>query len=228
MLGPKVMIEIRDLQFRYSDSDFALQLPGLSIKAGEHTAIIGPSGCGKTTLLQLFSGVLLPDHGEMEVAGVQVSGLEDAARRNFRIRQLGMVFQSFELLDYLSVIDNILLPLRIAAGISVTPELRQRAMHLAEQVGIESKLNRHPGQLSQGERQRVAVCRALLLKPPLLLADEPTGNLDSSNKFLVLDLLLEHARMHDATLVAVTHDSELLGRFEQVLNFRELNRWQSP
>jgi putative ABC transport system ATP-binding protein len=222
------MIEIRDLQFRYSDSDFALQLPGLSIKAGEHTAIIGPSGCGKTTLLQLFSGVLLPDHGEMEVAGVQVSGLEDAARRNFRIRQLGMVFQSFELLDYLSVIDNILLPLRIAAGISVTPELRQRAMHLAEQVGIESKLNRHPGQLSQGERQRVAVCRALLLKPPLLLADEPTGNLDSSNKFLVLDLLLEHARMHDATLVAVTHDSELLGRFEQVLNFRELNRWQSP
>jgi putative ABC transport system ATP-binding protein len=221
------MIEIRDLTFNYPNSPFALALPSLSMKSGENTALIGPSGCGKTTLLNLLAGVLLPDRGVVEVGGSAVSGLADAERRDFRIRKLGLVFQAFELLDYLSVLDNILLPLRIGAGLSVTAEYRQRAVDLAERVGIADKLQRHPDQLSQGERQRVAVSRALLLKPSIILADEPTGNLDPANKLVVLDLLVDYAREQGATLLTVTHDRELLDRFDRVLDFRDINQWRA-
>ena len=138
-----------------------------------------------------------------------------------------MVFQSFELLEYLCVLDNILLPLRIGSGLSVGDSLRDRACELAAHVGISDKLRRYPGQLSQGERQRVAVSRALLLEPSLVLADEPTGNLDPHNKTLVLDLLLDYARQQSATLVTVTHDTELLSRFDRVIDFRSLNCWHA-
>ena len=220
------MIEISDLLFRYSGSDFALQVQRLRIDSAEAVAVVGPSGSGKTTLLNLLAGVLLPDEGQVRVAAQQVSTLHDAARRDFRIKQLGMVFQNFELLEYLSVLDNILLPLRIGAGLKVDKAARARAKDLAGHVGIADKLQRYPGQLSQGERQRVAVSRALLLQPALILADEPTGNLDPSNKTLVLDLLLDYARTHAATLVTVTHDRELLQRFDRVVDFSELNQWQ--
>ncbi|RLA55746.1 MAG: ABC transporter ATP-binding protein [Gammaproteobacteria bacterium] len=220
------MIEITDLLFKYSGSDFALQVKRLVIDSAEAVAVVGPSGSGKTTLLNLLAGVLLPDEGQVRVGTQQVSTLHDAARRDFRIKQLGMVFQNFELLEYLSVLDNILLPLRIGAGLKVNKAARVRARDLAGHVGIADKLQRYPGQLSQGERQRVAVSRALLLQPSLILADEPTGNLDPSNKTLVLDLLLDYARTHAATLVTVTHDRELLQRFDRVVDFSELNQWQ--
>ena len=220
------MIELRDLAFAYTGSSFSLQLDALDISGGQNTALIGPSGCGKTTLLNLLAGVLLPDRGEVRIGGQGIAALGDAARRDFRIRKLGMVFQNFELLDYLSVRDNILLPLRIGAGLSVTQALRQRVLALAERVGIADKLDRHPEQLSQGERQRVAVSRALLLEPEVILADEPTGNLDPANKFVVLDLLVDYAREHAATLVTVTHDRELLDRFDRVLDFKDLNQWR--
>lgn len=220
------MIELRDLRFAYPASPFRLELVDLDIRAGEHTALIGPSGCGKTTLLNLLGGVLLPDAGSVRIDGVQVSGLGDAERRQFRLRRLGLVFQAFELLDYLCVLDNILLPLSIGGGLSANGELRDRAWDLAGEVGIGDKLARHPGELSQGERQRVAVCRALLLKPGLILADEPTGNLDPANKFLVLDLLLDYAGHSGATVVTVTHDQALLERFDRVLDFHSINRWQ--
>ncbi len=220
------MIEITDLLFKYSGSDFALQVKRLVIDSAEAVAVVGPSGSGKTTLLNLLAGVLLPDEGQVRVGTQQVSTLHDAARRDFRIKQLGMVFQNFELLEYLSVLDNILLPLRIGAGLKVNKAARARARDLAGHVGIADKLQRYPGQLSQGERQRVAVSRALLLQPSLILADEPTGNLDPSNKTLVLDLLLDYARTHAATLVTVTHDGELLQRFDRVVDFSELNQWQ--
>ncbi len=220
------MIELRQVHFAYSGTSFALELDTLSVADGESVALIGPSGCGKTTLLNLLAGVLLPDTGEVLVAGTELSGLSDSARRDFRIRNLGLVFQNFELLDYLDARDNILLPLRIGAGLAVSDELHARVEILAEQVGIADKLDRHPHQLSQGERQRVAVSRALLLKPKLVLADEPTGNLDPANKFLVLDLLLDYAREQGATLLTVTHDRELLDRFSRVIDFKELNQWQ--
>jgi len=220
------MIELRDLEFRYGQSSFALSIGHLHLKGKEHVALIGPSGCGKTTLLNILAGVVLPHAGTVQVANESVAQLSDAKRRAFRIRNLGLVFQNFELLDYLNVRDNILLPLRVGRGFSVTTELRQRAEDLAARLDIADKLDRHPPQLSQGERRRVAVSRALLLQPSVILADEPTGNLDPANKFVVLDLLLEHARESGATLLTVTHDRELLDRFDRVVNFSELNSWR--
>ena len=220
------MIKLSDVYFGYTDSDFALQIDQFAIASGEAVAVIGPSGCGKTTLLNILSGVVLPEKGNVQVAGQSVSRLADTERRALRISSIGMVFQNFELLEYLPVMDNILLPLRIGSGLRVTAELRERALELAGHVGIGGKLQRYPGQLSQGERQRVAVCRALLLRPPLVLADEPTGNLDPSNKSLVVDLLLEYAQSSGATLVTVTHDRELLSHFGRVLDFQQVNQWQ--
>ena len=220
------MIELRDLEFRYDQSTFALQIGHLHLAAQEHAALIGPSGCGKTTLLNILAGVVLPHSGEVQVANESVDRLPDAERRNFRIRKLGLVFQNFELLDYLNVRDNILLPLRVGRGLSVTTALRRRAQDLADRLDIADKLERHPPQLSQGERQRVAVCRALILQPLVILADEPTGNLDPANKFVVLDLLLDYARENGATLLTVTHDQELLNRFDRVVDFSALNSWR--
>ncbi|MEH6634172.1 MAG: ABC transporter ATP-binding protein [Halioglobus sp.] len=221
------MIELCDLEFRYDQSSFALQIEHLRLEEKEHVALIGPSGCGKTTLLNILAGVVLPDAGSVHVASASVAKLSDARRREFRIRKLGLIFQNFELLDYLNVRDNILLPLRVGRGLVVTAALRQRAETLAERLDIADKLSRHPAQLSQGERQRVAVSRALLLQPSVILADEPTGNLDPANKFVVLDLLLDYARESGATLLTVTHDRELLDRFDRIVDFNALNRWRS-
>jgi putative ABC transport system ATP-binding protein len=220
------MIALRGIRFAYPGSSFRLELPDLDIRSHQHTALIGPSGCGKTTLLNLMAGVLLPESGQVTVNGERVNELDDAARRRFRLNQLGLVFQSFELLDYLTVNDNILLPLCIGQGLSLTEGLRQRSCNLAQDLGIGDKLSRYPSELSQGERQRVAVCRSLLLEPQLILADEPTGNLDPANKFLVLDLLLDYAKQSGATVLTVTHDQALLDRFDRVLDFQALNLWQ--
>ncbi len=167
------------------------------------------------------AGIALPANGRIVTDGVEVTGLAESERRSFRITRIGLIFQEFELLDYLSVLDNVLLPYRINPSLQLTEEVRARARNLAEQVGIADKLSRYPRKLSQGERQRVAVCRALLPGPALLLADEPTGNLDPVNAGRVLDILFEHAHRSAATLVAVTHDHDLLARFERVVDFKE-------
>jgi len=215
------MISIHDLQFHYPDSEFRLAVPEFSVPSGERVAIVGPSGSGKTTLLNLLAGILAPDQGKVKVGEVAVSDLGDAGRRDFRISNIGFVFQDFELLDYLSILDNILHPYRITSALKLTGEVRQRADHLAEQMGIAGHLKKHPGELSQGEKQRAAICRALLPNPRLILADEATGNLDPTNKNRILDLLFESAAAHDTTLVAVTHDHELLPRFDRVVDFND-------
>ena len=135
-------------------------------------------------------------------------------------RGIGLVFQEFELLEYLSVLDNILLPYRINPSLRYTPDVGERAARLADQVGIGDKLRRHPDRLSQGERQRVAVCRAVLPQPRLLLADEPTGNLDPVNAARVLDILFDYAGDSGATFVAVTHDQSLVSRFAQTIDMK--------
>jgi putative ABC transport system ATP-binding protein len=134
-----------------------------------------------------------------------------------------MVFQSFELLEYLTVLDNILLPARISPALKLDAALKDRACQLAKQLDIGDKLKRTITRLSQGERQRVAVCRALLTEPQLLLADEPTGNLDPRNKGRVLEILLDYAEQKQATLITVTHDQTLLDRFQRVVDFQQLN-----
>ena len=215
------MIEISDMRFRYDEGEFRLNVPDLRVENGERVAVVGPSGSGKTTLLNLIAGIVQPQSGAIVVAGHKLAELDDGAVRGFRIENIGLVFQEFELLEYLDVLDNVLLPYRINSSLKLTDDVRQRVVDLLESVGIGDMLDRYPDQLSQGERQRVAVCRALLVKPSLLLADEPTGNLDPANKGRVLDILIDYAAANDATLVTVTHDRDLLDRFARVIDFRQ-------
>ena len=217
------MIEIKDLEFRYELGGFSLCIPELTFADSAIAALIGPSGSGKTTLLNLLSGIVLPRSGSVGVDEYKVSSLSDAARRAFRIRNIGFVFQDFELLEYLSVLDNILHPYRINQALRLTPGVRARAHDLAEGTGIADKLRRKPEQLSHGEKQRAAICRALLTDPRLILADEPTGNLDPVNKQRILDLLIRRARQAGATLLVVTHDLSLLERFVEVIDFRQFH-----
>jgi putative ABC transport system ATP-binding protein len=149
----------------------------------------------------------------VKTCGVDLTALQDAARRDFRIANVGLVFQDFALLDYLNVLDNILLPYRISGALRLDSSVRSRAQQLATAVGLGDMLSRRPTQLSQGERQRIAVCRAIIANPRLLLADEPTANLDPANATLVLDALEGYATEHSATLVVVSHDRDVLARF---------------
>lgn len=215
------MIQTELLKFQYPDSSFHLSIPCFAVKAGEKVALVGPSGSGKTTLLNLLAGILMPEAGTIQVKDTGVSDLNDAGRRDFRIRNIGFIFQDFELLDYLSILDNILHPYRITNALKLTVERRQRAISLAENMGIAHHLKKHPNELSQGEKQRAAICRALLPNPGLILADEATGNLDPDNKTRILDLLFESVAAHGSTLVAVTHDHELLPRFDRVVDFQD-------
>ena len=215
------MIEIGDLRFSYDEGDFLLEIPQLKVADGETVAIVGPSGSGKTTLLNLIAGIATPRSGQVTTNGYKISGLQDAARRDFRIANIGLVFQEFELLEYLNVLDNILLPYRINRTLQLDKSVRVRAEDIAERVGIGDKLARYANQLSHGEKQRVAVIRALLVQPPLLLADEPTGNLDPLNKDRVLDILLQYATDNAATLITVTHDHDILHRFQRVIDFKD-------
>ena len=214
------MIRLTDLGFRYGEGDFALQIPKLVVERGEAVAVIGPSGSGKTTLLNLIAGIATPQAGTVTTDGVDLSALDEARRRDFRIRHVGLVFQEFELLEHLSVLDNVLLPYRINPSLRLEPRVRERAVALARRVGVGDKLDRNARRLSQGERQRAAVCRALIAEPALLLADEPTGNLDPANKKRVLDILFDSARESGVTLLSVTHDHDLLGRFGRVIDFK--------
>jgi ABC-type lipoprotein export system ATPase subunit len=213
-------VRVRDLDFAWGEGDFRLTVPSLRVERGETVALIGPSGSGKTTLLHLIAGILAPRGGSVVTDGVDLSALGDAERRAFRVARVGLVFQEFELLEYLSVLENVLLPYRIHPRLPLEPAVRSRALALTERMGIGNRVSRRPRHLSQGERQRAAVCRALLPEPALLLADEPTGNLDPANKARVLDLLFEEVERRGTTLVAVTHDHDLLHRFGRVVDFR--------
>ena len=196
-------------------------IPDFQVSGGQKVAVIGPSGSGKTTLLNLIAGIIAPASGAVQVGDIKVSDLNDAARRDFRITNIGFVFQDFELLDYLNVFDNILHPYRISGALKLDRAVKQRAALLAEEMDIGDKLRRRAEDLSQGEKQRAAICRALLTQPRLILADEATGNLDPDNKLRILDLLFSAVEEHEATLLAVTHDHELLKRFDRVVDFRD-------
>jgi putative ABC transport system ATP-binding protein len=215
------MIHIESLIFHYPSGEFRLEIPAFTVARGEKMAVIGPSGSGKTTLLNLISGIMTPVKGTLNVDNIKVNELGDTERRVFRISNIGFVFQDFELLDYLNVLDNILHPYRITSALKMDRVVKQRAMALAKEMGIGDKLRRMANKLSQGEKQRAAICRALLPQPKLILADEATGNLDPDNKVLILDSLFRAVEEQDATLLAVTHDHELLKRFDRVVDFRK-------
>ncbi len=218
------MITINDLHFRYTSGDFSLFIPQLNVKKSQTTAVIGPSGTGKTTLLNLIAGIVAPNRGSIDIDGTDIGRLKDRDRRRFRIGTIGFVFQDFELLDYLNVRDNILHPFRITDALVLNSAVKKRAATLADAMGIGDKLKRRATQLSQGEKQRTAICRALLPQPKLIIADEATGNLDPENKSKILDLLFAAVQSRDTTLLAVTHDHELLERFDRVIDFSDFRK----
>jgi putative ABC transport system ATP-binding protein len=214
------MLTINNLLFQYPTGNFSLDISEFAINIGEKVAVIGPSGSGKTTLLNLVSGITPFVQGEIRVGEYAINELNDAQRRDFRIRNIGFVFQEFELIDYLNVRDNILHPYRITPALKLDDNVRKRAAVLAGSMDIGDKLKRPVVKLSQGEKQRTAICRALLPNPKLILADEATGNLDPDNKNRILDLLFAVVEERQATLLAVTHDHELLNRFDRVIDFK--------
>ena len=217
----KDIINIQDLSFQYQEGSFSLEILELRVGRSEKLAVIGPSGSGKTTLLNLISGIFIPGSGTISVGGKHIHSMRDKQRRDFRVSNIGFIFQDFELLDYLSVLDNILHPYRITKALKLDTSVRERALDLAEQMGISDLLKRKPSRLSQGEKQRAAICRALLPGPKLILADEATGNLDPENKEKILDLMFRLVEKEEATLLAVTHDHELLPRFNRILDFKD-------
>ena len=215
------MISVSNLKFQYPRSDFQLSIEELEIRETEKVAIVGPSGSGKTTLLNLISGIAVPDSGEVKVDGMVISGLPDSARRDFRIRNIGMVFQQFELVEYLNARDNILLPYDINGSLNRNASAVEQAAKVASGLGIGDKLKRYPNQLSQGEQQRVAICRAITTDPKIILADEPTGNLDPANKSRIMQLLFQQVQQAGRTLVVVTHDMSLLDGFDRIVDFEQ-------
>ena len=218
------MITLDHLDFEYAQTGFRLFVESLEIAKGEKVAVVGPSGSGKTTLLNLISGILQPHSGTVTVDEVDVSSLSDAERRDFRIANVGFVFQQFELISYLNVAENIRLAYLINSSLVASSETSDRVQQLAEAVGIQDKLRRPVHQLSQGEQQRVAICRALLANPKLILADEPTGNLDPENKLRILDVLFDQVERGGQTLLAVTHDMAIVDRFDRKIDFRNFTQ----
>ncbi|MEU6306461.1 ABC transporter ATP-binding protein [Streptomyces chartreusis] len=197
------VIDIRDVSRTYGEGPPALAGVNLSVRAGEALAVLGPSGSGKSTLLNLIAGLDRPSGGSVTVDGQRVDRLGEAASAKYRRARIGMVFQFFNLLEDLTVADNVLLPAQLAG----TPraEARRRAADLLAHLGIDRHADAHPGTLSGGERQRVAVARALMNRPALLLADEPTGALDTASGEDVRQLLAA-LNADGQTIVLVTHD----------------------
>ncbi|KPK28941.1 MAG: ABC transporter ATP-binding protein [Desulfobacterales bacterium SG8_35_2] len=215
------MIQISSLDFSYAESGFRLTIPEVNIGKNEKIVIVGPSGTGKTTLMNLIAGILVPRTGSLTIDGVDITQFEIEDRQDFRAVKMGLIFQEFELLDYLSVLDNILLPYRVNAILQLDQTVVDQALRLGESVGLGKKLHRRPGNLSQGERQRAAVCRALLTQPAILLGDEPTGNLDPRNRDQVMDILFDYSQKVSAPLIIITHDQQLLSRFDRKIDVTE-------
>jgi putative ABC transport system ATP-binding protein len=204
----RVVVRLADVRKQYGDTT-ALDGVSLEIRAGDAVAVMGPSGCGKSTLLNMVAGLDRPTSGTVVVHGEDLGGLNETGRALFRRRRIGMIFQFFNLLDDLPALDNVAL----AAQLIGTParQARARALELLDELGIADRRNTYPSALSGGERQRVAVARALMNRPALLLADEPTGALDSRAGEQVMDLLLDLNQIGQ-TLLMVTHDERLATR----------------
>ncbi|MGW7093382.1 ABC transporter ATP-binding protein [Streptomyces sp. NPDC054874] len=200
------VIELREVSRRYDDGPPALREASLTVRPGEAVAILGPSGSGKSTLLNLIAGLDRPDAGTVTVDGVRVDLLGEAGAALYRRSKVGMIFQFFHLLDDLTVTDNVALPARLAG--TAGGKADRRAAELLELLGIDRHARTYPNRLSGGERQRVAVARALVNRPPLLLADEPTGALDTAAGQDVSDMLTD-LNAEGQTIVVVTHDLAL-------------------
>ena len=215
------MIQLKDVTKSYgADSGVvALKKITLTIGPGERVAVMGPSGSGKSTLLNLVCGLDEPTSGSVKVEGVELAGLSDDGRTRLRREKIGMIFQTFNLLSTLTALENVALPLRLQ-GLS-KKEAEGRATALLGHVGLKKRTEHRPDQMSGGERQRVAIARALIFQPPLLLGDEPTGNLDSRTGDEILRLLDELQREYQSTLLMVTHNVQAANICSRVVTLHD-------
>ncbi|HKW92642.1 MAG TPA: ABC transporter ATP-binding protein [Methylomirabilota bacterium] len=214
------MISVRGLSMRLTSGGRAVDVlsdVSLEVPAGQFLAIAGPSGSGKSTLLGLIAGLDQPTAGTIEVAGVLITALDEDALARFRRDHVGYVFQSFHLIPTLTAEENVAVPLELSGA----PDALARARALLGEVGLAERAHHYPVQLSGGEQQRVAVARAMAHRPPLLLADEPTGNLDSATGKHIIELLVGVNRRLGSTLVLVTHDPALASHADRVVTLRD-------
>ena len=212
-------IRVNGVRKRYGDIE-VLKGVDLTLAAGRFTAIMGKSGSGKSTLLGVIAGLEKPDAGEVFIMGQKLEGTSDRDMAELRRRAIGIVFQGFSLIPSLTALDNVLLPAFFATG--TTPaERHERAVDLLRQVGLGARLNYRPSTLSGGEQQRVAIARALMNGPSILLADEPTGNLDQETGAAVLKLLIDLGRTHGTALLMVTHDPDVAAQAGSVVEMKD-------
>ena len=220
--GRPLMVEARGVRKSYQAEELtvhALKDVSLRIEKGALVAVMGPSGCGKTTLLNVLSGLDEIDDGEIFIAGEPLHLMGDADRTGYRARDMGFVFQGFNLMPVLSAVENVELPLLVSgAGVKAA---RRRALEVLEQVRLADRAHHRPSQLSGGQQQRVAIARALVNEPAIVWADEPTGNLDSDTSKEVLDLLLQLNEENDQTFVVVTHDPGVGSLMDRVVQMRD-------
>ena len=202
------MIQLKDVTKSYGADKGVVALKNITLNVGpaERVAVMGPSGSGKSTLLNLVCGLDEPTSGSVKVEGVELSGLSDDARTRLRREKIGMIFQTFNLLTTLTALENVALPLRLQ-GLS-KKEAEARAAEMLSHVGLKTRVEHRPDEMSGGERQRVAIARALIFRPPLLLGDEPTGNLDSHTGDEILTLLDDLQQEYQSTLLMVTHNAQ--------------------
>ncbi len=220
MSNPSTMIQVSALTKTITNGPRSVEILrgiDLEVPRGQFVAIMGPSGSGKSTLLGLLAGLDTPTSGRITLDGEEITGLSEDALARVRGRKLGFVFQSYQLIPTLTALENILLPHELAGGSNGI----SRALELLENVGLTERRDHYPIQLSGGEQQRVALARAFMMRPPILMADEPTGNLDSANGQHVLELLLALNQREGATLVLVTHDAALAAHADRIVQLRD-------
>ena len=229
--NPKPSVELRDLSKRYEEgSEVRPVINGVNatIRQGEFVALAGPSGSGKTTLLNLISGIDTPTSGEVLLDSVPITRLPENERTLFRRKNIGFVFQFFNLIPTLNIRENLLLPLQLNRHDS--KQSANRVAELLERVGLQDRIESYPDRLSGGEKQRVAIARALAHDPPLILADEPTGNLDADTGMSILALLENLAHENGKTLIVVSHSDMVVGRASRVMSMEDgaADRAHSP
>lgn len=217
-------LELKNVKKAYRDPSGGrvpvLNVANFKVNTGEQVVLIGSSGGGKTTLLNIIAGITAADSGEVVVSGTNIVGLSEAARDRFRAERIGYVFQTFNLLPAFTALENVLLGMSFGGQKAD----RARATKLLERVGLGHRLHHKPTQMSVGEQQRTSVARALANTPQLLLADEPTANVDVANQQMVLDLLRDSCRDHNVSLLLVTHAQEVASQFSRVEKLADFNR----